>query len=271
MTETMGRREREEFARKLRHQRAELLQEVARAEGDLLLLSEESESEWSDSALEERLRHLLGSLDGYERQRLGETNAALGRIADGTYGLCERCGQPIAFERLKALPTARACAECKDEESEESVLTAEEEEEAPAPASVPADLALLSDEEIEELLWEQVREDGRVETEELEMACRRGVIHLGGALPSRAEHSILSQIVTDVMGFQEVVDRIEIEQLAWQREDRDKQEPLGQEMEDLGEAKESERELYGSEDIIESREEVLTEPAPLRQPAPEEE
>ena len=60
-------------------------------------------------------------------------------------------------------------------------------------------------------------------------------------------------------------------QLAWQREDRDKQEQPEQEIEELGEAKESERELYGSEDIIESQEEVLTEPAPLGQPAPEEE
>jgi hypothetical protein len=79
------------------------------------------------------------------------------------------------------------------------------------------------------------------------------------------------QLVTDVLGFQEIVDRTEVEQLAWQREDRDKDqgtETLGAGIEDAGE---SPRELYGSEDIIESEGEVLTEPAPLGQPAPEEE
>jgi DnaK suppressor protein len=31
----------------------------------------------------------------------------------GTYGLCERCGQPIGDERLEALPAARLCMTCK--------------------------------------------------------------------------------------------------------------------------------------------------------------
>jgi DnaK suppressor protein len=31
----------------------------------------------------------------------------------GTYGLCERCGQPIADERLEALPAVRLCMDCK--------------------------------------------------------------------------------------------------------------------------------------------------------------
>ena len=31
----------------------------------------------------------------------------------GSYGLCERCGQPIGDERLEALPAARLCLACK--------------------------------------------------------------------------------------------------------------------------------------------------------------
>jgi len=42
-----------------------------------------------------------------------EIDAALGRIADGTYGACERCHQPIPKPRLKALPFARLCVACK--------------------------------------------------------------------------------------------------------------------------------------------------------------
>lgn len=42
-----------------------------------------------------------------------EIDAALTRIADRTYGACERCRQPIPKPRLKALPFARLCVACK--------------------------------------------------------------------------------------------------------------------------------------------------------------
>lgn len=37
---------------------------------------------------------------------------ALGRINDGTYGQCERCGEPIGTERLEALPATATCVRC---------------------------------------------------------------------------------------------------------------------------------------------------------------
>ena len=39
-------------------------------------------------------------------------DAALARIADGTYGKCENCGKDIPFERLEARPTATLCVDC---------------------------------------------------------------------------------------------------------------------------------------------------------------
>ena len=45
---------------------------------------------------------------------LGEIERALERIDDGTYGLCERCGEPIAAERLEALPYAVRCVGCAE-------------------------------------------------------------------------------------------------------------------------------------------------------------
>jgi RNA polymerase-binding protein DksA len=43
------------------------------------------------------------------RATLAEVDRALARIADGSYGRCERCGNPIAVERLEALPWATLC------------------------------------------------------------------------------------------------------------------------------------------------------------------
>jgi DnaK suppressor protein len=48
-------------------------------------------------------------------QQLGLVNAALGRLADGTFGACLRCGQPIATGRLEALPWAAYCISCQGE------------------------------------------------------------------------------------------------------------------------------------------------------------
>ena len=43
---------------------------------------------------------------------LAEVQAAAQRLERGTYGLCERCGQPIASARLEARPAARTCIRC---------------------------------------------------------------------------------------------------------------------------------------------------------------
>ena len=43
---------------------------------------------------------------------LTELEAARARLGTGTYGTCERCGQPIAPARLQARPEARTCVRC---------------------------------------------------------------------------------------------------------------------------------------------------------------
>lgn len=44
---------------------------------------------------------------------LDQVNAALTRIAEGTYGTCINCGKEIAPRRLEALPYATLCIECQ--------------------------------------------------------------------------------------------------------------------------------------------------------------
>lgn len=54
----------------------------------------------------------LGILEN-EEQEIREIDEALARIANGTFGVCESCDKPIPVARLKALPYARMCVECK--------------------------------------------------------------------------------------------------------------------------------------------------------------
>lgn len=44
--------------------------------------------------------------------QLAEVDAALGRLAAGVYGTCERCGAPIPAARLEVRPAARTCVAC---------------------------------------------------------------------------------------------------------------------------------------------------------------
>ncbi len=59
----------------------------------------------------ERERDL--ALSAQARNAVDEIDRALAKIDAGTYGICERCGQPIPKERLKALPYAALCVACK--------------------------------------------------------------------------------------------------------------------------------------------------------------
>jgi RNA polymerase-binding transcription factor DksA len=50
----------------------------------------------------------LSILDDLETE-LGDVEHALERLQDGSYGICELCGDPISESRLEALPATRAC------------------------------------------------------------------------------------------------------------------------------------------------------------------
>lgn len=56
------------------------------------------------------------SLANNAREMLAQTEHALERIEDGTYGVCESCGQPIGKMRLMAFPRATLCLSCKQRE-----------------------------------------------------------------------------------------------------------------------------------------------------------
>jgi DnaK suppressor protein len=57
-------------------------------------------------------RSQVAALTRQAADRLVEVEAALGRLDDGTYGVCERCGRSIEPTRLQARPTARTHVSC---------------------------------------------------------------------------------------------------------------------------------------------------------------
>lgn len=51
-----------------------------------------------------------------EQTLLNRIDEALGKIKEGTYGICENCQKPISMKRLKAVPYAKLCIKCKEDE-----------------------------------------------------------------------------------------------------------------------------------------------------------
>jgi len=67
----------------------------------------------ADSATETFMRELDGGLEENAEHLLVAIAAALRRIDEGTYGLCEVCGRSIDEERLAAVPYATLCIDDK--------------------------------------------------------------------------------------------------------------------------------------------------------------
>jgi RNA polymerase-binding protein DksA len=55
---------------------------------------------------------VLGLVDNITNL-LSDVDQALQRVAEGTYGICDACGNPIGAERMEFRPTSRYCVECK--------------------------------------------------------------------------------------------------------------------------------------------------------------
>ncbi|GAB3173267.1 TraR/DksA family transcriptional regulator [Micromonospora palomenae] len=60
--------------------------------------------------------HTRDALLAGTRQSLEQITGALRRIAEGRYGICERCAGPIPQERLEVLPHARFCVPCQQKQ-----------------------------------------------------------------------------------------------------------------------------------------------------------
>jgi DnaK suppressor protein len=104
---------------RLQAERERVLAEVQSLRDDLshsiedLVDEDGNDSHLADSATETLDRGMEQSLEDNAENLLAHIDAALARLDEGTYGRCERCGQPIAEERLEALPYATRCIECK--------------------------------------------------------------------------------------------------------------------------------------------------------------
>ena len=99
---------------------ARLEQEIADAEADIADLIRDSGDgagdDQADAGSKTYEREQEMSIVANDRDLLLQTERALARLADGTYGTCESCGNAIGKLRLQAFPKATLCITCKERE-----------------------------------------------------------------------------------------------------------------------------------------------------------
>ncbi len=101
-----------EFETRLKAMGGQLRANIGKLEEELAAIVAEDEIDDMEdlAALESDSTH-HNLLLAQQRRELAEVEHALGKIADGTYGICEKSAHPIPVERLRAEPHTRYCIE----------------------------------------------------------------------------------------------------------------------------------------------------------------
>lgn len=119
-----------EMAQRLEQELTSAREQLARLDADITALTRDNAEEGGAQ------RNHMGDegSNDYERERLMTMRveieararmieSAQQRIGDGSYGTCQRCGKPIASERLEALPFAAYCIDCQEVVDREQDVT----------------------------------------------------------------------------------------------------------------------------------------------------
>ena len=108
------------MSEQLKDMKTKLLSEV---DSELRAERESNKDEGMDTydlASEERDREINFILSDRERVKIQQIDDTLGRLEDGTYGVCESCGLEIAEERLRVMPFTRLCRDCQQDQEKEA-------------------------------------------------------------------------------------------------------------------------------------------------------
>jgi len=95
-----------------------------------------------DKALSDLAEETGLTLVDLRRDTLEKIDQALKKLEEGTYGICEDCGNGISEQRLKALPFAIHCVECKQRREELEQIEKERDRFGPAPVHEPGEEAM---------------------------------------------------------------------------------------------------------------------------------
>lgn len=109
----------EHFRKLLNGKLEELLSEAGKAVSGMSESIDDNFPDPTDRASHETDRNFLLRVKDRERRLISKVQEAIVRIDDGTFGVCDQCGEEISEKRLEARPVTTSCIECKKEEEEQ--------------------------------------------------------------------------------------------------------------------------------------------------------
>ena len=101
---------------------AEIVGDVEKAHHNIKGNEAEQMADISDDAARSYGRKLQGDLEEHEWVKLKQVEAALKKVEDGEYGICEKCKQEILETRLEIMPYTEFCIHCLSEIEKHSSL-----------------------------------------------------------------------------------------------------------------------------------------------------
>lgn len=100
---------------KLLKMREDLLREINENIKTSRSAPERDVGDFYDDVDIEKDKQMIQMLGERERAKLDAIDDALEKVEEGTYGICEECGEAINKKRLKIIPFARYCIKCQSE------------------------------------------------------------------------------------------------------------------------------------------------------------
>lgn len=178
----------------------------------------EREIELEEEAQKASISEPYDVLDETAKLEIEQIDLALSKIPMGDYGICESCGDDIDVKRLDVLPAARLCVDCaRDFERRHETLPRTTE--IIGAARLPEEFEGFANERILRVIQDHFHADRRFNTDEMRISIRRGTLYLEGFLPSESSHQLMVHTLRDVLGFTSIVDRIEVNEQLWAREE----------------------------------------------------
>ncbi len=114
----MDKKKAEIHRKRLLAKQQELLRLVTKSEQDGRQADEEITQDIADKAANSYTKEFLFHQSDDHRRLLQLVNEALGRLKDGSYGLCVACHEEVQQKRLEAVPWARHCIECQEKQEQ---------------------------------------------------------------------------------------------------------------------------------------------------------
>jgi len=104
----------EHFSGLLNERKEQILKNISSVESELSMIKELELNDEGDFASASNDNLVENAIGAQQTQELREIEAALLRIDEGAYGICDMCEEDIGIQRLKVKPHAKYCIDCRE-------------------------------------------------------------------------------------------------------------------------------------------------------------